>query len=292
MPAGLFERDNVAGTYRIVLRGVPPGRSVAATARMLARRFEIPADKWSMALREPRFVIKRGLGLVEAARYNKALRDAGCRILVEAEEVAAGKPTPPPGAATLAAARRPFARGAGKGLRGFAGSRLRRCRTSWTSMPARQKVIAAALGLGGLVIVTAAVLLSILGADRGATRTRTATAAQAASAAAAILPTIVGTWTCRAESASGFGIRDTYVFGSDGTFEDRGREVQFEGVYEVRERAIVMTVQRARMGTTTVVPGLVFDATVTMLGDREIRLETTARGSTEKKTSNCSRAAA
>jgi hypothetical protein len=311
----------VATTYRVVTKGVSVGKSIAEVAGALSTRFRIPADKVAAALRAPRFVLKQGLNLVDAAKYDQVLRQAGCRVVVEPEDSPGhAEASQSPGAGrrvsgsieSPAASRRdadaanaaaaesardgaaelPSAwRTARAWLKVFFHSRVRPWLTAWSAASARQKALAIVLAANGMVIIVVAVLLFLPApGPRSSPESALATSGHSSTPpSAATLATLVGTWSCRAEKSSGFTIRDTYVFRDDGRFVDRGTEVDFEGVYQDKRGTIVMTVRRARTGTTTIAPNLVIDGNVAMLSESTMRLETTVRGSGEHKTATCSR---
>jgi hypothetical protein len=296
----------VATTYRVVTKGVSAGRTVAEVAGLLSARFSLPADKVRAALGAPRFVLKQGLSLVDAAKYDQFLKEAGCRVIVEPEESPAGGharrstlgSAADTGGGATAGWRSALARAAE-----FFHSRVRpglkTWSETWSASPPRQKALTMLLAAIGIAIVVLAVLLlwpepgvrpAIVPAT-GETPSVPATGeTPSAPAAVAIPATLVGAWHCSAEKSSGFAIRNTYVFRDDGSFEDHGTEVDFRGVYRKKQDSLVMTVRKARTGSTTLAPShLVIDGTVTMLSASSMRLETVVRGSGERKIATCSR---
>lgn len=294
----------MATTYRVVTKGVSAGRSIAEVAGALSARFRIPADKVGAALRAPRFVLKQGLNLVDAAKYDRVLREAGCRVVVEPEDGPGSRPAPrsiPSGAAATVSAADTASSDTGAlsaawhsaraWTRRLFRVRVRQGSDAWSAATPRQKAFAILLAANGVVIVAVAVLVLL---PRPAARPATppASVERAQARATVTTPaTLVGTWNCSAEQSNGFAIRNSYVFRGDGTFEDQGAEVDFEGVYRNKRGRIVMTVRRARTGATTMAPNLVIDGTVTMLSASSMKLETTVRGSGERKTATCSRIA-
>jgi hypothetical protein len=288
----------VATTYRVVTKGVSAGRTISEVAGVLSARFSLPADKVRAALGAPRFVLKQGLSLVDAAKYDQFLKEAGCRVIVEPEE------TPGAGHARRSTAGSAADTGGGVATAGWRSARaravaffqarvhpgLKTWSETWSASPPRQKAVTILLAAIGIAIVALAVLLlwpepSVRPATAPAT-----SESPSAPAAAATPATLVGAWHCSAEKSSGFAIRNTYVFRGDGSFEDHGTEVDFRGVYRKKQDSLVMTVRRARTGSTTLAPNhLIIDGTVTMLSASSMRLETVVRGSGERKIATCSR---
>lgn len=137
-----------AATYRVVVRGVAADKTVQQVAATLATMFRQPTEKLVAPLQARKFVVRRGLDLRNALRYELALAQAGCACAVEPEE-------PPPPAApawlqrTAAVLEAPA---------------LRRVRAYWRLAPPRLRVAllaVAALACGGS-------LLGALLAQRGA----------------------------------------------------------------------------------------------------------------------------
>ena len=72
-------------TYRIVVRGVRPEKSVAEVAHALAPLFKVPPEQLTPLLQSSQFVVKRGVAIGDAAKYEQSLTHAGAIIVVEPE---------------------------------------------------------------------------------------------------------------------------------------------------------------------------------------------------------------
>jgi len=83
--AGQGARLQMKTSYRVVIKGVDPNHSVAGVAAALAPAFKVPKEQMIAFLQAPQFVVKRGLDLSSAARYEDALGKGGCVCLVEPE---------------------------------------------------------------------------------------------------------------------------------------------------------------------------------------------------------------
>lgn len=73
----------MAATYRVVIQGVTPGKDFAEVASALSQAFKLPAEKLAPVLQLPRFIIRRGLTLADAARYEQVLQQAGAVCVAE-----------------------------------------------------------------------------------------------------------------------------------------------------------------------------------------------------------------
>lgn len=75
----------MATTYRVKIQGVVPGRDMGEVATALSQTFKLPVEKLAAVLKVPSFIIKRGLNLADAAKYEEVLRQAGAACIAEAE---------------------------------------------------------------------------------------------------------------------------------------------------------------------------------------------------------------
>jgi hypothetical protein len=121
--------------YRVLLLGPKPDQSADAVIDSLTALFKLGPEQVRNLLRAPRTVIKTGIDLQTAAKYQAALEQRGCMCLVEPEGAATSEQlpvdppkassAPAPGAAQAVAAPPPppppssalvFCRGCGKGV--------------------------------------------------------------------------------------------------------------------------------------------------------------------------------
>jgi uncharacterized protein YecT (DUF1311 family) len=90
----------VNATYRILLNGAMRDRNPQEVATRLAELFKVPVEKAWPLLAKQGTVVKGGLDLQTAAKYQAALEQAGCNTLVVPEE----HPTEPRAQSAVAAA--------------------------------------------------------------------------------------------------------------------------------------------------------------------------------------------
>jgi hypothetical protein len=81
-------------TYRIVIRGARPGHAPERVARRLAELFQLAPEQTAAMLSERALVIKRGVALDQAARYQASLEKRGCACLIEPEDRKPVEPGP------------------------------------------------------------------------------------------------------------------------------------------------------------------------------------------------------
>lgn len=306
----------MATTYRVVTDGVFPDRRVAEVARALSERFRVPAERWVAVLQTPGFVVKRGLRPAEAAKFDQAFRRAGCRCSVEPEREEApanAKASSGPAHPDLAwwttsgpsdAPQPAIAKKGATGARPLSGewrtrvkaridARIGSWSEAWRAAPAHQKALTGLLVAGfAIALVAVALLASTSIAERTPAPEPIASAnppTPASLAPTAAVPVITGSWTCLSKGPSGFSIWDTYVFRSDGGFEEHENGVDFEGTYRQERDALVMSVHRALTGRTAFAPKLVIQALIRPLSNGRMQLATVTGGSGDRRTSTCSR---
>ena len=72
-------------TYRVVIKGVAVDQSIAGVAATLGPAFKISKERAIAVLQAPTFIVKQGLDLSAAARFEAALTKLGCVCIVEPE---------------------------------------------------------------------------------------------------------------------------------------------------------------------------------------------------------------
>ena len=72
-------------TYRVVIKGVAVDQSIAEVAATLGPAFKISKERAIAILQAPTFMVKQGLDLSAAARFEAALTKLGCVCIVEPE---------------------------------------------------------------------------------------------------------------------------------------------------------------------------------------------------------------
>ena len=76
----------MSSTYRIIIRGARPGHAPERVARRLAVLFKLDPEQVTAMLAERALIIKRGVELATAARYQASLEKRGCACMIEPEQ--------------------------------------------------------------------------------------------------------------------------------------------------------------------------------------------------------------
>lgn len=79
-------------TYRLVITGAQDGHNFEDVIGNFTKLFKLPSDKARSLLSQSHVVIKHGVDLQTAAKYQAALEQAGCNSLVEPEVAAIPSP--------------------------------------------------------------------------------------------------------------------------------------------------------------------------------------------------------
>ncbi len=77
-------------SYRIVFNGAQPGKALDEIKENLARLFRVKPEQVTTLIKTPGFVVKRGVDLQTANRFQVAMQGAGCVCVVESEESTPG----------------------------------------------------------------------------------------------------------------------------------------------------------------------------------------------------------
>jgi hypothetical protein len=80
----------VVDTYRVVFKGAQPGRSLDEIKDNLVRLFRVRPEQVMSLTNTPGSVVKRGIDLQTANRYQAAMQEAGCICVIESGDSAPG----------------------------------------------------------------------------------------------------------------------------------------------------------------------------------------------------------
>ena len=83
-------------SYRVVIRGVDLEHSVGNVAAALAPKFKTTKERMISILQAPQFIVKKGIDLASAARFEGVLKKAGCVCVVEPDDESQVQTSPAP----------------------------------------------------------------------------------------------------------------------------------------------------------------------------------------------------